>query len=153
MELLVERAWPKKTYTIGKFYVDGKRIGESMEDADRGLSQTMTESQIAKIKVYGETAIPVGRYAVKMSYSPKFAKRAWAKPDDGMVPEICGVPGFSGVRIHPMNSAKDSLGCIGIGKNDKKGWISQSTAYYRNLVDNYIAPAIDRGEKIYITIK
>ena len=70
-----------------------------------------------------------------------------------MVPEICGVPGFSGVRIHPMNTAKDSLGCIGIGKNDKKGWISQSTAYYRNLVDNYIAPAIDRGEKIYITIK
>lgn len=153
MELLVERAWPKDTYTIGKFYVDGKRIGESMEDKDRGLLQSMPLSTIKKLKIYGETAIPKGRYEVRMTNSSKFAKKAWALPTKGKVPEICNVPGYSGIRIHPLNCANASLGCIGIGKNDKKGWISQSTAYYRNLVDNYIVPAVNRGERVYITIK
>ena len=119
MELLVERAWPKETYTVGKFYIDGKRFGESMEDKDRGLNQSMSEAQIAKLKKYGETAIPKGRYEVKMTVSPKFSRKAWAKPTAGKVPEICCVPGYEGVRIHPLNSAKDSLGCIGVGKNDK----------------------------------
>lgn len=153
MELLVERAWPKDTYTIGKFYVDGVRFGESMEDKDRGLLQTMPLSTIKELKVYGETAIPRGRYEVKMTLSQKFARKAWALPTNGLVPEICDVPGYSGIRIHPLNSAEDSLGCIGIGKNDRKGWISQSTAYYRDLVDNHIVPAVKRGERIFITIK
>ena len=153
MELLLERVWPKETYTVGKFYVEDKRFGESMEDKDRGLDQSMSEAQIAKLKKYGETAIPKGRYEVKMTFSPKFSSKAWAKPTGGKVPEICCVPGYEGVRIHPLNSAKDSLGCIGVGKNDKKGWISRSTEYYRNLVDNYIVPAINRGERIFITIK
>lgn len=153
MELLVDRAWPKSEYTIGKFFVDGKRIGESMEDCDRGLLQTMPLAEIKKLKVYGMTAIPKGRYEIKMTYSSAFASKAWAKPTKGMVPEICNVPGYSGVRIHPLNQASDSLGCIGVGKNDKKGWISQSTAYYRNLVDNYLVPAFNRGERVYITIK
>lgn len=153
MELLEERVWPKETYTIGKFYIDGVRFGESMEDRDRGLLQTMPLSAIRNLKVYGKTAIPKGRYEVKMTCSKKFAGRAWAIPTDGYVPEICDVPGFSGIRIHPLNTAEDSLGCIGIGKNDKKGWISSSTLYYRNLVDNYIIPALRRGEQIFITIK
>ena len=150
---MLERAWPKETYTVGKFYVEDKRFGESMEDKDRGLDQSMSEAQIAKLKKYGETAIPKGRYEVKMTFSPKFSSRAWAKPTNGLLPEIMDVPGYEGIRIHPLNSAKDSLGCIGIGKNDKKGWISNSTAYYRNLVDNYIVPALDRGERVFITIK
>ena len=53
MDLMVERAWPKDTYTVGKFYVDGVRFGESMEDKDRGLDQSMSEAQIAKLKKYG----------------------------------------------------------------------------------------------------
>lgn len=153
MELLVERAWPKDTYTVGKFYVNGKRFGESMEDKDRGLLQSMPLSVIMGKKKYGITAIPKGTYEIRMTYSPKFSSRAWAKPTKGLVPEIIDVPGFSGIRIHPLNSAKDSLGCIGVGKNDKKGWISKSTTYYRNLVDNYIVPALDRGERVFITIR
>ena len=153
MELLVERAWPKATYTIGKFYVDGVRFGESMEDKDRGLLQTMSKDEIAKLKVYGETAIPKGRYEVRMTYSNKFAGKAWAKPTKGLVPELIGVPGYSGVRLHPGSTAEDTLGCILVGKNTKKGMITSSQATYRNLVDNYIVPAISKGDKVYITIR
>ena len=153
MELLLERAWPKDTYTIGKFYVNGERFAESMEDRDRGLNQSMSLEDIKKIKVYGETAIPKGRYEVVMSFSAKFSGRAWAKPYEGRTPELLKVPGFSAIRIHPLNSASDSLGCIGVGKNDKKGWISQSTKYYRSLLDKHLIPAFQRGEKVYITIR
>lgn len=153
MELTLERAWPKSKYTIGKFYVNGARFSESLEDCDRGLVQDMTASQIAGLKVYGQTAIPKGRYEIKMTYSPKFSRRSWAKPTGGKVPEICDVPGFSGIRIHPLNTAEDSLGCIGVGKNDKVGRISKSTVYYRNLVDNYIVPALACEERVFITIR
>lgn len=153
MELLLERIYPKKTYTIGRLSVNGQRFSDTMEDCDRGLEQYMHPDQLAKMKVYGETAIPKGRYEIKMTYSSKFAKRDWAQFTEGMVPEICKVPCFTGVRIHPLNTAADSLGCIGVGKNDLKGWISQSTAHYRKLVDEYIYPAIKNGEKVFITIK
>lgn len=153
MELLVERAWPKGTYTIGKLFVDGVRFCETLEDRDRGLLQSMPLDIIKKIKVYAETAIPRGRYEIKMSYSAKFAGKVWARPTEGMVPEICDVPGFSGVRIHPGTTAEDTLGCLLVGKNTAKGKITSSQLTYRNLIDNYIAPAIGRGERVFLTIK
>ena len=129
--------------TTGHLHIDGAWQCYTLEDRVRANGS----------KIYGETAIPKGTYEVAMTWSGKFNKKAWAKPTKGLVPEILDVPGYSGVRIHPLNCAKDSLGCIGVGKNDKKGWISNSTAYYRNLVDNYIVPALDRGERVFITIK
>lgn len=153
MELLIDRKWKKDTYTIGKWYANGKEIGDSMEDKDRGLDSSMTVDKILKIKVKSETAIPTGTYEIQMTYSPRFSGRAWGKKYNGKVPELLNVKGFSGVRIHPMNSALDSSGCLGIGKNNIKGRITNSTNYYYNLLDNYILPAIKRGEKITITIK
>ena len=90
-----------------------------MEDKDRGLTKDMPMAEIKKRKVYGETAIPAGEYEVRMTYSPKYKRR---------MPQVMDVPGWTGVRMHSMNEAKDSLGCIGMGKNDKPGWISNSRA-------------------------
>lgn len=153
MELTVERAWPKETYTIGKFFINGKRFSETCEDRDRGLLDSMSITEIKAKKVYGETAIPKGRYEIKMTYSPKFANREWAKKYGGRVIEIMSVKGYSGIRIHPFNTAKESLGCIAVGKNTVKGQVTQSTAYYKKLVDEYVYPALKRGEKVYITIR
>ena len=32
MKLLTDRAWKKDTYTIGRFFIDGKRFYETLED-------------------------------------------------------------------------------------------------------------------------
>ena len=73
MNIIVERAWKKDTYTIGKLIIDGKRICETIEDKDRGLTDNMSVDEIKKKKVYGETAIPAGTYTISMTViSPKF---------------------------------------------------------------------------------
>jgi hypothetical protein len=117
MKVLIERAWKKETYTIGRVYVDGKLFCNSMEDKDRGLRQSMTEAEVSRMKVYGMTAIPTGKYVVKMTYSPKYKRN---------MPEVKDVKGFTGIRIHSGNTAEDSLGCILLGHNKQKGMILES---------------------------
>lgn len=116
-EVTLERAWRRETYTVGRVFVDGERFCESMEDKDRGLTQDMTLEEIKRVKVYGETAIPAGVYTVKMTYSPKYKRK---------IPEVLNVPGYSGIRIHSGNTAKDSLGCILLGRNTKVGMVTES---------------------------
>lgn len=153
MELLLNRRWKKDTYTIGEMFVNGVKFSETCEDKDRGLKDSMSEWEIKSKKVYGQTAIPTGTYKLSMTYSPKFATRPFAKKYGGKVVEIMNVKGYQGVRIHPFNTAQDSLGCVAVGRNLEKGKVLQSTIYYMRLVDNYIMPALSRGEEITLTIK
>ena len=113
----------------------------------------MSEWMIKLKKIYGETAIPTGTYEVKLTYSPKFAGRVWGKKYNGQVPEIMNVKGFSGVRIHPFNTASQSYGCISVGRNLEKGKVLQATNYYYKLMDDYLIPAFNKGEKVFITIR
>lgn len=152
MRLKIDRAWKKAAYTIGRFFVNGIRLGESLEDPDRGLNSSMDEATIKAVKVYGETAIPTGTYRVVLSVSEKYKKRSWAAKYGGRVPEILGVKGFSGVRIHPGNTAEDSLGCPLVGENKKVGQLVNSQKKYFELMDK-LMPAWNSGEDIFITIK
>ena len=154
MNIIVERAWKKDTYTIGKLIIDGKRICETIEDKDRGLTDNMSLDEIKKKKVYGETAIPAGTYTISMNViSPKFKSRAWAKKYGGIVPRILNVKGFDGVLLHPMNTAKDSYGCIGMGRNTAVGKVTNSTYWFYYIMDNYLIPAKNKKETIQLTIK
>lgn len=153
MELLLNRRWKKDTYTIGELFINGKKFSETCEDKDRGLKDSMSVTEIKSRKVYGKTAIPTGTYELKMTYSAKFATRSWARKYNGKVVEITNVKGYQGVRIHPFNTSAESLGCVAPGRNLEKGKVLQSTAYYTQLVDNYILPALNKGEKITLTIK
>lgn len=153
MRLVVDRKWKKDTYTIGVLYIDGIRFCETLEDKDRGLMQTMSLDEIKRRKIYGVTAIPKGIYEVGFTYSSKFANKSWAKPYGGKVISIKNVPGYSGIRVHPMTTAEDSLGCVGVGRNTIVGKITNSQYWYKRLVDLYILPSIKKGEKITIEIK
>jgi hypothetical protein len=60
------------------------------------------------------------------------------------------VPGFSGVRIHWGNTAKDTDGCILVGENKAKGQVLNSRKTYR-IVQGLIKELL-RKEKVYIDI-
>jgi len=153
VELKVNRRWKKSTYTIGRFYANGELLFNSLEDKDRGLTQKMPTGVINSKKVYGATAIPTGRYEITLTYSPKFAKRPFGKKYKGLLPYINKVKGYEGVRIHPGNTAKDTLGCVLVGRNTVVGKVTESTKCYYKLMDEYIVPAIKNGDKVWLTIE
>ena len=152
LDLLIHRKWRKDTYTIGRFFARGKLLFNSLEDKDRGLVSFMAEETIKALKVPGKTAIPIGTYRLVLTVSEKFKTKAWAKKYGGLVPEIVGVPGYSGVRIHPGNKDADTEGCPLVGDNTAVGKLTNSVKRYCELMDYYIMPAHEKGETMEITI-
>lgn len=144
--LTVERRYPKKGYTIGNLFANGRYLFNVLEDERRELKSS-------KDKIYGETAIPEGKYKITLTKSPKFADRPWCKQYNGLVPLVNNVPFFEGVRIHPANSADQLLGCLAPGLNKVKGGVVNSTECYELLMDNYILPHWMSGSDIWIEIK
>lgn len=143
MELLLDRKYRKDTYTIGNMYVNGEFFSNTLEDKDRGLKQDMSEEEIRKIKVYGETAIPMGRYKITRTPSAKFKKKMIL---------INNVPGFSGIRIHAGNFTKDTYGCPLVGENKIKGQLV-NPRYYSNLLDSIVEKALANNEEVWITVQ
>ena len=143
MELKLQRRYRGDGYTIGNLYLDGAYFCDTLEDADRGLTQTMSAEEIRRIKVPHETAIPTGRYKVIVNLSP--AKRR-------MLPRLTDVPGFSGILIHRGNTKSDSSGCILVGENRVKGKVINSTPYEKQLVE-ILTEAQEQGEETAIEIE
>lgn len=153
MEIKVKRIAKKEAYTIGKMYVDGTYVCDTLEDKDRGLTSNMSVAQICGVKVKGETAIPTGRYLVNMkTVSPRLGVRKQYAICKGRVPRLIGVPGYEGVLIHIGNTEKDTEGCILVGENKKVGQVINSTATFNRLYPK-LHTADLKGERIYITIE
>ena len=93
-------------------------------------------------KIKGRSAIPEGRYAVVITWSPRL--KQW-------LPLLLGVPMFSGIRIHAGNTAKDTTGCILVGQNLKRGMVLNSRIWLKRLKDK-IVEAKARGEGVWITV-
>ncbi len=143
MDWLVERKARKSEYTIGKFYVNGKRYCDSLEDKDRGLTSEMAEDEIRKVKIHGQTAIPTGRYEV-VSF--------WWQKHQCFVPCIKGVKGFVGILIHNGVDQSHTEGCILVGINNIVGKLNGDRIYMAALTARLLA-CEKKGEKVYITIK
>ena len=153
MELTLERKYRKDAYTIGKLYINGKYFCDTVEDKDRDLYQGMSLEDIERVKVYGETAIPYGRYRITMKRkSPKYSKKKQYAKCEGYLPCLLNVPGFSGILIHVGNWATDSCGCILPGENKVKGGVANSTVWFWKLYE-LLKEADERGEEIWITIQ
>jgi hypothetical protein len=143
MNLLLKRRFLGEEYTIGSLYIDEEYFCDSLEDKDRGLTQSMSLEEIRKIKAPHETAIPTGIYTVIVNMSP--AKKR-------MLPRLLDVPGFSGILIHRGNTKNDSSGCILVGENKVKGQVINSTLYEKRLVE-ILTETQERGEEIKIVVK
>jgi hypothetical protein len=143
MELILKRRFLGEGYTIGSLSIDDGYFCDTLEDKDRGLTQSMTLDEIRRIKIPHQTAIPTGVYKVIVNLSP--AKKR-------MLPRLLDVPGFSGILIHRGNTKRDSSGCILVGENKVKGQVINSTTYEKRLVE-ILTQAQERGEEISLTIK
>lgn len=135
MKLLLKRIAKKEKYTIGKLYIDGEYFCDTIEDKDRGLTQSMSVSEIKKIKVKSQTAIPTGTYNVALNVvSPKFKGKTWAKPYGGKVPRLLDVPGYEGVLIHPGTDENSTAGCLIVGQNKVVGKVINSQSTFHSLM-------------------
>lgn len=130
MKILVKRIFNGSAYTIGKLFIDGKYFCDTLENAERPE------------KVYGNTAIPKGTYIVTLNQSPRFKT---------ILPLLLDVPGYSGVRIHAGNTAKDTEGCILVGQNLKKGYVLNSKKTLKALL-KVLVEADKQGKQICIEI-
>lgn len=153
MELVLNRKYKLPTYSIGKLYIDGVYFSDTLEDKDRNLFCGMGLEWIEKVKVYGQTAIPFGRYKITLVKSPKYSKKPkFVELTGGLMPYINNVPGWTGCLIHSGNTNKDTLGCILVGENKEKGKVINSFSTFKRLW-KMLAEANERGEEIWLTVQ
>ena len=156
--MILTRIAKKKEYTIGRLFIKDSSESEALPlTGEQGeglgsffcntLEPTWRDYEHGAYKIKGKSAIPEGRYAVVISYSPKFQK--W-------LPLLLGGPEFNkrwqGIRIHAGNSAKDTQGCILVGDNRIKGQVLDSNLWLHRL-KRRITEAKARGEAIWLTIQ
>lgn len=55
----------------------------------------MSEFEINRRKIYGQTCIPSGKYKIILNMSPRFKK---------ILPRILDVKGFEGILMHAGNT-------------------------------------------------
>jgi translation elongation factor EF-4 len=100
------------SYRKGNLYLNGKLLMSTLEPADAFLIKSDPVDKINLEKKRGKCAIPYGTYTVNFVYSARFKR---------VVPILIDVPGFSGIEIHVGNSSADSMGCLLVGLDNKKG--------------------------------
>ena len=140
LTLLRRPSGPKAT--LGDLDIDGIPFCITLEDVVRADPDPATPANEAK--VYGETAIPAGRYKIEINFSQKFQKLMIA---------VLDVPGFTGIRIHSLNDAEETLGCIGVGAIiDGPNRIHGGSTVLPHLF-SIIQEALSLGESVWLEIK
>lgn len=153
MELIVDRKWKRQSYTISNLTIDGKWFCNVLEDADRGLDDSMPLAKIKELKKPSITAIPKGTYEITLDViSPRFCTKSFYKQVcNGKLPRLLNVKGFEGILIHAGNTDKDTDGCLLVGMNLEKGKVLKSQETFRKLY-KLLKDKHDKGEKITIKI-
>ena len=117
LNIKVERKIFNDTCTIGEMFIDGVFHCHTLEDVVRPDG----------VKVFGQTAIPKGKYEVVINHSNHFNKD---------LPELLKVPMFDGIRIHGGNTDADTEGCILVGAaSNGKDEISICAGVLQSLIE------------------
>lgn len=110
------------------------------------------EDEIREVKVWGETAIPAGRYQIKLRTEGRFHENYKVKFSDfhvGML-HVTGVPNFEYILIHIGNTEKDTAGCLLVGNDVEASTLEESTKAYEKMYRQVIVPLL-KGEEVWIT--
>ena len=163
MELVLTRIAKRMTYTIGRLAIIEKVDDEYLAGSKETFFCDTLEPPVlemktsvpmdavlrspAKLASLKPVAIPEGRYAVVITWSPKF--KMW-------LPILLGGPDFNhlfkGIRIHMGNTVADTAGCILVGRNQLVGQLLESRKWLYELKQK-IVEAKNRGEPVWLTIK
>lgn len=138
--LLTRKIFSDKS-TIGKLIFDDLELF-TLEDTVRKRDINSNGILEKDEKVYGETAIPSGKYEIFIRESNRYKRD---------MPYLKDVPLFTNIMIHPGNYPVQSYGCILVGKNhsmvDK---IDESKKAF-DLLFPKIVDSLNLG-KLYINI-
>ena len=147
MELILTRIAKRRAYTIGRLSIVDTYFCDTLEPPVLEMKTSVSEEDVLrspkKAEVLKPFAIPEGRYAVVITWSPKF--KMW-------LPVLLGVPMFEGIRIHMGNTVKDTQGCILVGRNQRVGEVLESRKWLYELKQK-IVEAKARDEAVWLTIK
>jgi hypothetical protein len=134
MELELIRDIYLPTRTLGRLSVNGIHECFICEDVVRKPNAT---------KVFGNTAIPAGRYQIIITLSNRFKRE---------LPILLNVDNFTGIRIHSGNHEGHTEGCLLPGKSRNDSGVLSSVLATNNLILK-IKTALDKGNQVWITIK
>lgn len=164
MELITQRDLYSNTETLGEFFIADERKGDlfinksffgySLEDRVRDINKDGDLNDVGEQKIHSITAIPAGRYEVRLTHSPRFKR---------VLPEILNVPGFAGIRIHGGNAHINTEGCILIARNrtigkllkikDRTGVMHSVMNWIQGSLENELVQLLNSKKgKHYITI-
>ena len=163
MELILTRIAKRKAYTIGRLsilkeeneeyrtYKREEYFCDTLEPPVLEMKTSVSKHDVLRSPKKAEGlkpfAIPEGRYAVVITWSPKF--KMW-------LPVLLGGPDFNrlfkGIRIHMGNTVKDTQGCILVGRNQIVGRVLESRKWLYELKQKIIE-AKARGDAVWLTIK
>lgn len=107
MDLILFRSELEPTRTLGRIMNGIKVMAFTLEDRVREISTASGWQWKQEYKVPKHTAIPSGRYEMRITHSNRFKRE---------LPLLYDVPDFSGIRIHAGNTEEDTEGCILVGK-------------------------------------
>lgn len=80
-------------------------------------------------------AIPAGRYRLTLTVSQRaLSGELWSPDPEKRLPLINDVPGREGIRMHALNEAEESEGCVGVGQRRALDRIVRSRAALTALI-------------------
>jgi len=120
------------------------------------------EDEIRDVKVYAESAIPLGEYEIKFRTVGGFHTRTKARYDSkygegwhlGML-ELQDVPNFEFILVHSGNTDESTMGCYLVGNTQqdldvsKDGFIGSSRVAYEKMYPK-VRDALVAGKKVTI---
>lgn len=131
MELELKREINSEGGCMGALYLDGTFEAYTLEPPD-GMADPR-----------GFTAVAPATYRIELNYSPRFLR---------VMPQLMGVKGRSGIRIHWGNYERCTDGCVLVGEErDPSDEIWNSRTAFDRLYEKLKA-AVERGEDIELRI-
>lgn len=140
MNLLLQRHPTVHDTTLGELFVDGVNSSDTLEDAIREVPG----EPVASWKIPGQTAIPAGRYPLKLVDSQRFG------PDTISIEDV---PGFDAIRIHGGNWAADTHGCVLVGTADPNGGSLAHSQLALKALKAVLVPRLKAGEDSWIEVR